>query len=159
MAWGARAVLVRAVLFLVLWLVLAGLHVGDLPAAVVAVAAATWASLRLLPPGGRGLSPLGIARLALRFPWQSIVAGVDVARRAFDPKLPLRPGFVTYAPRLPAGLARDAFCAVASLMPGTLPVDTSDDGTLLVHCLDVDQPVAAQMAKEEALFRRALGDG
>jgi multicomponent Na+:H+ antiporter subunit E len=64
------------------------------------------------------------------------MAGVDVARRALDPRLPLRPGFVTYAPRLPPGGARDAFCALASLMPGTLPADTNEDGTLLVHCLD-----------------------
>jgi multicomponent Na+:H+ antiporter subunit E len=149
----------RAVLFLLLWLILAGFHVGDLPAAVVAVAGATWASFRLLPPGGRRPSLLGIARLVLRFPWQSIVAGCDVARRALDPKLPLRPGFVTYAPRLPQGIARDAFCAAASLMPGSVPADTNEDGALLVHCLDVGQPVAAQLAKEEALFIRALGDG
>ena len=110
------------------------------------------ASLRLLPPSRWQLSPSGIARLALRFPFQALIAGVDVARRAFDPRLPLRPGFVTFAPRLSPGLARDAFCALASLMPGTLPADTNDDGTLLVHCLDVDQPAAAQLAVEEALF-------
>ncbi len=42
-------------------------------------------------------------------------------------------------------------------MPGTLPADTNEDGTLLVHCLDMDQPVAAQMAVDEELFTRALG--
>jgi multicomponent Na+:H+ antiporter subunit E len=147
----------RATGFLVLWLVLAGFNPGDLPAAVVAVAGATWASLRLLPPGGPRLSPRGIARLALRFPGQSLTAGIDVARRALDPRLPLHPGFVTVSPRLPPGTQRDAFCAFASLLPGTLPVDTNDDGTLLVHCLDVGQPVAAQMAADEDLFARALG--
>jgi multicomponent Na+:H+ antiporter subunit E len=73
--------------------------------------------------------------------------------------MPLRPGFVTYAPMLPAGTPRDAFCALASLLPGTLPVDTDADGALLIHCLDVRQPVAAQLAKEEALFARAIGHG
>ena len=119
--------------------------------------AATWTSLRLLPPGRWRVSPLGLARLALRFPRQSVMAGVDVARRALDPRLPLRPGFVTYRRGLPPGPARDAFCALASLLPGTLPVGTNEDGTLLVHCLDVEQPVAAQLAAEEALFVRALG--
>ena len=87
------------------------------------------------------------------------MAGVDVARRALDPRLPLRPGFVTYAPRLPPGSARDGFCALASLMPGTLPVGTNEDGTLLVHCLDIGQPAAAQLAAEEAVFMRAVRDG
>ncbi len=151
------AALARAVMFGVLWLVLAGFKFGDLPAATVAVVAATWASLSLLPPDGARVSALGIARLALRFPWQSVVAGVDVAWRAFSPSPPLRPGFVTVAQRLPAGTARDAFTAYASLMPGTLPVETTPEGLLLVHCLDTRQQAAEQMAAEEALFAAALG--
>jgi multicomponent Na+:H+ antiporter subunit E len=151
------AAFVRATGFLVLWLVLAGFNPADLPAAVVAVAGATWSSLRLLPPSGSRLSPFGIARLALRFPGQSLMAGIDVARHVFDPRLPLRPGIVTVPPRLPHGMARDAFCAFASLLPGTLPVDTNEDGTLLVHCLDIGQPVAAQMAADEEHFAQALG--
>jgi multicomponent Na+:H+ antiporter subunit E len=151
------AAFARATGFLVLWLVLAGFNPGDLPAVAVAVAAATWTSLRLLPPGGSRPSPLGIAGLALRFPGQSLTAGIDVARRALDPRLPLRPGFVTVPLRLPPGTQRDAFCAFTSLLPGTLPVEANDDGTLLVHCLDIGQPAAAQMAADEALFARALG--
>jgi multicomponent Na+:H+ antiporter subunit E len=151
------AAFTRGTGFLVLWLVLAGFNPGDLPAAVVAVVGATWTSLRLLPPGRSRLSPVGIARLALRLPLQSLTAGIDVARRALDPRLPLRPGFATVSPRLPPGTQRDAFCAFASLLPGTLPVDTNDDGTLLVHCLDVGRPVAAQMAADEELFVQALG--
>jgi multicomponent Na+:H+ antiporter subunit E len=147
----------RGMGFLMLWLVLAGFDPGDLPAAVVAVVGATWASLRLLPPAGTLLSPLGILGLALRFPRQSVIAGLDVARRALDPKMPLRPGFVTVSPRVPPGTARDAFCALASLQPGTLPVDTNDDGSLLVHCLDIGKPVAEQMAADAAMFTQALG--
>jgi multicomponent Na+:H+ antiporter subunit E len=154
-----RSALVRAVGFLAFWLVLAGVNPGDLPAAAVAVATATFVSLRLLPVGEFRLSPLGTTRLALRFPIQAVIAGVDVTRRALDPRLPLRPGFVTYSPRLPPGIARDAFCALASLMPGTVPADTNQDGTLLVHCLDIGQPAAAQLAVEEAAFMRALADG
>jgi multicomponent Na+:H+ antiporter subunit E len=153
------AAITRGVGFLVLWLALDGFDIGDLPAAVVAVVCATLASLRLLPPSAGHLSPSGVAALVLRFPFQAIAAGVDVARRALDPRLPLRPGFVTFAPRLSPGLARDEFCALASLIPGTLPADTNDDGTVLVHCLDVDQPATEQLRMEEALFIRALGNG
>jgi multicomponent Na+:H+ antiporter subunit E len=151
------AALARAAGFLVLWLVLAGFTLGDLPAVVVAVGGATLTSLRLLPPGSRRLSPLGIARLSLRFARQSVIAGIDVAWRALDPKMPLHPGFVTVSPRIPLGTARDAFYALASLQPGTLPADTNEDGTLLVHCLDIGQPVAEQMVADEAVFARALG--
>ena len=153
---GATA---RAAGFGALWLMLAGFNPGDLPAAAVAVAGATFVSLRLLPPGRWRVSPLGVARLALRFPGQAVIAGVDVARRAFDPRLPLHPGYVTYAPRIPPGGVRDEFCALASLMPGTLPADTNADGTLLVHCLDIGQPAAAQLAEDEAVFMRAVDNG
>ena len=147
----------RATGFLVLWLVLAGFNPGDLPAAVVAVAGATWTSLRLLPPGGIAPVAAGHRQARAALPAPVADAGIDVARRALDPRLPLRPGFVTVSPRLPPGTQRDAFCAFASLLPGTLPVDTNDDGTLLVHCLDVGQPVAAQMAADEDTLRAGIG--
>jgi len=151
------AALVRGGGFLALWLVLAGVHLGDLPAAACAAAAATAASLILLPPRGHTGSLRGLAGLMLRFPRQSLVAGIDVAWRALSPRPALRPGFVTCVPGLPEGAAREAFLAYASLLPGTLPAGANADGTLLVHCLDTSQPAAAQLAEEEALFRRALG--
>jgi multicomponent Na+:H+ antiporter subunit E len=157
MAADRLAWFIRGAGFLILWVILAGFHAGDIPAAVVAVIAATWTSLLLLPPATGRASLAGIARLLLRFPAQSVLAGVDVARRAFDPRLPLRPGFVTVAPRLKPGLARDAFTAYASLLPGTLPAAANADGTLLVHCLDTTQAAAAQLAAEEAAFIRAIG--
>lgn len=142
---------------LLLWLMLAGAHLADFPAAAVAVVAAGWVSLRLLPPGAATLSPLGVALLALRFPAQSVLAGVDVAWRAVQPELKLRPGFVLFQPQLPQGLARDGFCTLTSLLPGTLPAGTNVMGALVVHCLDVRQPVAARLAREEGRFLRALG--
>jgi multicomponent Na+:H+ antiporter subunit E len=114
--------------------------------------------LRLLPPTGRRLSLAGLAGMALRFPYQSVVAGVDVALRALAPQMRLKPGFVSVPLQFPQGVARDGFTAFASLMPGTLPVDSDADGALLVHCLDTGQPVAAQMAAEAARFARAIGD-
>ncbi len=153
----ASAAIVRGVCFLALWLMLAGYDPADLAGAAVAVVAATWASLRLLPPGARGLSPVGLAKLAGRLPHQSVIAGIDVAWRALHPRLPLRPGFVTYRSRCPAGTVRSAFCTLTSLLPGALPAGSDESGALLVHCLDVGQPVAAQMAAEEARFLRALG--
>lgn len=147
----------RAACFVVLWIILAGINVADLPVAALAVASATWTSLLLLPPRASRLSPVDLLYFALRFLRQSVVAGIDVARCALDPKLPLRPGFVTYVPRFPEGNERNLFCTIASLIPGTLPTGTDERGALIVHCLDVEQPVAAQLAVEEALLTRVLG--
>jgi multicomponent Na+:H+ antiporter subunit E len=153
------AVLLRATGFLALWLVLAGISLADLPAASVAVVAATWVSLLLSPPAGPRVSLPDLATLILRFPRASFLAGVDVARRAFAPRMRLDVDTVVYTPRLPPGAARDAFTAYASLMPGTVPVSSGDGTTLLVHCLDATQPVAQQMAEEEDRFIRVLGYG
>jgi multicomponent Na+:H+ antiporter subunit E len=147
----------RAFCFLIFWLVLAGIKPIDVLVGALTAMAAAWVSLRLLPAGELRVHPLALARLVLRFLRQSIVAGVDVAWRALDPRLPLRPGFVACRSRLAPGAAQSAFCTMTSLLPGTLPCGNSEDGTLLVHCLDVMQPVAGQLAAEEALFMRAVG--
>jgi len=143
--------------FLILWVVVTGGKKADLVAGVVAALAATWASLRLLRPGTSRVRPAALARLVLHFLRQSVVAGVDVARRALDPRLPVDPGFVLYPTRLPSGLGRNMFTALMSLLPGTVPTGSAEKG-LIIHCLDVGQPVAAQLAEEEALFARVLED-
>jgi len=151
------AIISRAVGFLALWLVLAGVDSADLPAAAVAVGGATWASLRLLPPQPWHLRPLALLGLVVRFLRQSVVAGVDVAWRALDPRLPVRPGLVVYPVRLAPGPTQNTFATLAGLVPGSTPVGPAEGAGLLIHCLDVDQPVVAQLQTEEALFTRALG--
>jgi multicomponent Na+:H+ antiporter subunit E len=42
-------------------------------------------------------------------------------------------------------------------VPGTVPAGAVESGALLVHCLDVSQPVVEQLAAEEALLVGALG--
>jgi multicomponent Na+:H+ antiporter subunit E len=44
-------------------------------------------------------------------------------------------------------------------LPGTLPSGTDERGRLMIHCLDKDQPIADQLATEEALLMEALGYG
>jgi multicomponent Na+:H+ antiporter subunit E len=129
----------------------------DLVPGVIAALAATWVSLRLLPSGPNLMQPLALSKIALRFLRESLLAGADVARRALDPKLPLDPGFIRYSTGLPPGTARNAFTAVMSLLPGTVPVGPDQSGALVIHCLDIGQPVAAQLAAEEALLVRVMG--
>ena len=48
---------------------------------------------------------------------------------------------------------------MGSLMPGSLPVAEDEDGRIVLHCLDSEQPLAGQMAdrNETARLVRALG--
>ena len=146
----------RAAGFLCFWLVLTGADTGDLAAGLVAAVLATWASLRLMPAQQWTLRPIKIAEFFLHFLRQSIAAGIDVAWRALDPRLRLRPGFVVYQTNLPPGTTREAFCAIMSLLPGTLPCGPAEGNVLTIHCLDVTQPVAEQLAAEEALCMQTL---
>jgi multicomponent Na+:H+ antiporter subunit E len=150
-------VLLRASALLGLWLVLCGAEPSNLATGVVAAAAATWMSLHLLPPGTSRPSPVALAGLVLHCLGQSVIAGTDVAWRALDPRLPLKPGFVPYQVRsLSSGAACNVFAMLTSLLPGTVPIG-EEDGHFVYHCLDVDQPVVSELAAEEAALSRALG--
>jgi multicomponent Na+:H+ antiporter subunit E len=148
--------------FAILWLIIMGPELKDLAMGLLAALAASWVSLRLWPSGS-GLSSLGILKFALRFLPQSVAAGLGVARLAFLPDARLRPAIVSYWTRVPAGMARRGFCAVMSLQPGKLPVAEDLDDTLLIHCLDRDEPVADEIASDEraflAMMRRGQGYG
>jgi multicomponent Na+:H+ antiporter subunit E len=147
----------RAVLFFGFWLAISGWKAVDLPVGLVATAAATWASLALMPPTGARVRPSALVALKWHFVRGSVVAGFDVARRALGRDVDLNPGFVAAPLHLPPGNARNAFCALASLAPGSLPVGTDGD-TLILHCLDVAQPVAQNLAAQETLFLRTQDD-
>jgi multicomponent Na+:H+ antiporter subunit E len=155
-----RAALLRGAGFLGSWLLLArptDVAWADVGVGLLAASLATWASLRLLPPGPARLRFRALPRLVARFLWQSLVAGLDVARRVFDPRLPINPGYLAYPVRIPEGPRRAAFGALTSLMPGTLPVGEDRDGSLVYHCLDLEQPIAASLACDEALVADVQG--
>lgn len=154
-----RAALTRALLYFGIWIVIdQSAKPANLVFGVLATLAATWASLALLPPAA-GRVRIGALLLKLpHFLWQSLVAGIDVARRAFSPGLPLNPGFVQYPTGLPRGEARNAFAAITSLLPGSVPTGETDSH-IEYHALDVSQPVVEQLAAEERAFAKALVPG
>jgi multicomponent Na+:H+ antiporter subunit E len=142
-----------------LWIVLIrSVQPADLVVGALTAAAATWVSLRLLPPDAGRVRLAVLATRLPRFLWQSVRAGIDVARRAFAPSMPLAPGFATYRTGLPRGLARNTFATITSLVPGTVPADDGDDG-ILYHCLDTGQPVLDDLAVEERTYAPALIPG
>ena len=155
----ARPTAVRALLYFGLWLIIdQSAAPANLVFGVLAAAAATWLSLKLLPPPTGQVLLSKLLRLLPRFLWQSLVAGIDVARRAFDPRLPLKTGFVDYPVQLPRGSARNAFELISSLMPGSVPT-AETESSIEYHCLDTDQPVVEMMAAEERVYAQALIPG
>ncbi|WP_026278682.1 MULTISPECIES: Na+/H+ antiporter subunit E [unclassified Thioalkalivibrio] len=119
----------------VLWWILAGLDSLLEPLALLAVVLAGAASLVL--PTGRPLAirPRAIPGLTAYFVRASFLGGIDIARRALDPRLPIAPDFIEYRADLPHGPPLTLFMAVLSLLPGTLSVRL--EGRLLtVHVLD-----------------------
>jgi multicomponent Na+:H+ antiporter subunit E len=147
---------VRALGFLALWLVLMpSAKPADLAFGLFAALLATWASAILLPADHGHIRLYRLAALLPHFLWESIKAGIDVARRAFDPALPLDPGFVRYRTDMPAGFACNTFATFTSLMPGSLPCG-EEDGMLVYHALDVGQPVTEGLAKEQRYLAAVL---
>lgn len=162
----SRAFLARTALLFGFWLLLLQpdsllpARIGlDWLVGVPGAFAAAWVSLRLLPPAPPGLRlrSWALLRYALRFMVQSLVAGLDVARRALDPRLPLEPGLLHQPTALDGAAHRAVFAALTSQVPGTLAVDLDEPGRLLYHCLDRRQDAAGGLAADEALFREALG--
>jgi multicomponent Na+:H+ antiporter subunit E len=149
----------RALLFFGLWIVLdQSAKPADVAVGLLTSVGAAWVSLRLLPPASGRVRFVALVALLPRFLWQSLVAGVDVARRVFHLRVPLSPGFVDYPVRLPRGSARNAFELISSLLPGSVPSDESETA-IEYHCLDVGQPVVEQLAAEEKAYGRAFVPG
>jgi multicomponent Na+:H+ antiporter subunit E len=151
----ALVVVGRIFLATVLWWVLVEGELGGITVALGVVLAAAAASLALLPAERTPrLSLSGFARFVPFFLIQSVRGGVDVARRALAPHLPLQPGYLDYETSLPEGLPRFLFTSAVSLFPGTLavaPAETdSDSSRLRIHVLDRRLPLTQKLAALEA---------
>ncbi|MBK1620872.1 hypothetical protein CKO42_21065 [Lamprobacter modestohalophilus] len=127
---------------------------ADLAIALIATAMATWISLWVLPPGPRPWRLSALMALMGRFLVQSVLGGIDVARRAFDPRLPLRPGYIVFASSLRRPHQRAILQTFASATPGAIAAGTDAEGRLVFHCLDTRGPIAEGLAQDEQLLLR-----
>ncbi|WP_018872003.1 Na+/H+ antiporter subunit E [Thioalkalivibrio sp. ALJ16] len=153
----ARRALATAAAATLLWWILAGSAALLEPLALLAIVLAAVASLLL--PAGRPLPlrPVALPGLLGFFLRSSFLGGLDVARRALDPHLPIRPDFLTYRTELAHGPPLTLFMAVVSLLPGTLSVRL--EGRLLtLHVLDRDADTRAALIALEQRIRKAFHD-
>lgn len=148
----------RATLLAVWWWALAdGAPSWTFGAPVILLALV--AGLVIAPARARCVSPARLLRFAPFFLRESLRGGIDVARRALHPRLPLAPALLDYRLRLPPGPARLFLVGVVSLLPGTLSADLGESD-LTVHVLDRKLPVLHLLQALErqvaALFGVAL---
>ena len=141
----------RWLAFLAGWVALGRIAPADLLAGLVVAALAARLSLAVLPPGGTRLRPRGVSAYLVRFAAGTLRAGWDVAHRVAARPPRVAPGILTLPCAVPQGLPRDAFRALVSLQPGTLPL-AAPGPDLVVHCLDVNAPVAAALAADAGAF-------
>lgn len=126
----------RAALLLVIWVVLAGgWPTKDGPLVLALIAAALLTSCRLCPPAPIGLRPWRVLRFIPWFLGQSLAGGLDVAKRALSPRMPLRAGFVALPLRASAGPSRTTLVWILNLLPGTAAVHLRESN-LTIHVLD-----------------------
>lgn len=151
-----RSAALRAGAFALLWWVLAGGSAYQPLLAALSVAAATGASLALVPPGAWRWSAAGALRFLPFFLRESLLGGIDVARRAFSRRPPLRPGLVEFRTALPPGPPRVFLMSAMSLLPGTLATGVRE-ATIRVHVLDLELPNEARLRALEARVAALFG--
>lgn len=156
MTGQTKTALIRWALLMALWIALMGTgKPADLIVGGIAALLACKVSLWLMPPSPQSIS---LRQLALFFPhflWQSVLSGWDVARRALDPKLPLRTGIIQYPVTYPAGFLRNTFASITSLLPGSVPCGENNQH-LEYHTLDTSVDVCASLKNEERLLAPVL---
>lgn len=107
-----------ALVLALLWIGLTGGRDWLFGAFVVALAVTV--SRSLVPMERPYFSLTGLLRFLGHFLLASLLGGTDIARRAFDPRLPLEITNWKHHFRLPPGQPRTVLVAAISLLPGTL---------------------------------------
>lgn len=138
-----------------LWGVLTEFRLDALAFGLPAViAGAALVFLMSAVPGWR-VSPCGALEFVLFFAVQSVKGAVDVALRAFSPRMPLQPGFRNYPLALPQGAPQIVFLNTITLLPGTLAAELRP-GKVVVHMLapraDLEADLGALEERVAALF-------
>lgn len=142
---------VRFIVLTAIFLAWTGIGTGELFFAVVAGALASTISFQSPDFAAVRFRPGAFLVFVPYFLSISIRGGIDVAKRAFSPSMPIEPGFVRYLLRVSEeGPAAVFFVSTISLVPGTLFVDL-EEKTVLVHVLDVG---SGDLEKLEKLERR-----
>lgn len=146
-----RNIIVRLFVIALLWWALTEGDTYNLWFGVFVVIVATLASLFLQPV--TGFRPWYLGGVLVFFVRESISGGVDVARRAFAPAMPINPGFTEVVLRLPEGPQRVFLTNLLNITPGTVSVELLPE-SLRIHMLDTDMPIEEKVREMEQLMAK-----
>ena len=149
-----RSGCLRAVLFALLWWILTDGATDSWLVGTPVILFAALVSVLLLPPSSWSL--MGVARFVPFFLWRSLYGGVDVAKRALHPQLPISPALFDHHWRLPPGLPRVLMTNTVSLLPGTLSAELGAN-SLQVHVLDKRKDFLSELEKVEQRVAAMFG--
>ncbi|MEE9521347.1 MAG: Na+/H+ antiporter subunit E [candidate division NC10 bacterium] len=97
-------------------------------------------------------------RYLRRFLYELAKANVQVVYLALHPKMPIRPGIISFHTRHRSALGTTLLANSITLTPGTLTMDVSPDGrTLFIHTLDVSHPEEVREGIRRGLEDYTLG--
>lgn len=150
-------VLPALVIYALLWWLLVGDAPGSWLVGLPFAFAAAWTGERLRQGPGGTFSLPGWLRFVPFFLTQSVLGGVDVARRVLGREVRVQPGFVDYRMRLRGRRARLLFVNTVSLLPGTLTAHLDGDH-LRVHALDIRNDLRGDLGRLEARVASTAGE-
>lgn len=146
----------RLILLAACWLILTDADPDGWLFGLAVIVPVAYAWHRFFPPTGFRVRALEIPLFIGWFAAQSLVAGLDVARRLLLPALPVQPGVMRLVIGLPEGSPRWLLANILSLLPGTLSV-TLDGAELELHCLDTRDDNLGGVRRAEARVAALFG--
>ncbi len=140
---------------LVLWKICTGYDPSSWILGIPAAGLFTWFSLTQAESNYR-IRFRALPAFLVYFLSQSVLTGLDVAKRALHPEREINPGFCTYPARLPPGSPRALFANMISLLPGTLSWSLVD-GVHKVHLLSGHPMILEELAILESRVGKLFG--
>lgn len=144
-----RLFVLRTLALGAIWVLITEADPGSLAVGVPLAMIGAALSVALQPRSLSAVHLPGAVRFAGFFLVQSFLGGLDVARRALSPAMPLDSACVRYPLRLAGDGPRVVLANTISLLPGTLSARFLGGDTLEVHVLDNHESVLADLAQVE----------
>lgn len=147
-------VLMRSAVFALVWWILTEGALDSWWFGIPAILFALIISIALVPP--IKFAWLRLFKFIPYFITHSLLGGVDVAWRAFHPRLPIAPTLVEYQFQLQLLPAQVFMLNTVSLLPGTLSASI-DEGVLKLHVLDQNKPYLTELQQVEQSVAAIFG--
>lgn len=146
-----------AILLAAFWLLLSGHYVPlILSLGLVSIVLTTWLVRRMDRTDGAGVSlrfgPRMVTYLFWLF-WQVVLSNLSLARRIWDPRLPIRPTWQRLDTEVETPLEKTLYANSITLTPGTLTTDVGKDH-FMVHSLSAEGLDDLRQGEMERRIRR-----